>query len=268
VSSGGIEIAGVRYAYSETGSGPLVVFLHGTLSGKESFDESLRRLRSDYRCVAFDWPGHGESGWDPGGWSADDLVAAMPEMIAGLGEERAVLVGLSQGGAIATRTAIRHPEVVRGLVLINAAPEPPGPEAVEALAKIGRTLQSGDDDARREAAEGLMTIFHAPGWIERNPDVASRELRQILHHPREAMIHVTALPASYRSVLDELGEISAPTLVLWGEHDPRSVRGAEMVERIPDSELGTIPGAGHLATLEAPAEIGEAVAGFLARLDG
>jgi pimeloyl-ACP methyl ester carboxylesterase len=243
-----------------------VVFLHGTLSGKESFEESLTMLRSRYRCVAVDWPGHGESGYDPTGWTADDLVSAIPAVVEGLGETTAVLVGLSQGGAIATRAAIRYPHLVRGLVIINAAPDPPGPEAVDALAKIGRVLQEGDEASRREAAAGLMQIFHAPGWVESHAEAADRELQQILGHPREAMVHVTRLPATYESIVGQLGEISCPTLVLWGERDPRSARGPEMVEAIPDAELTVIPNAGHLATLEAAEEIGEEVAGFLGRL--
>ena len=59
-----IEVGGVRYAYLERGSGPLIVFFHGTLSAKESFLESIAELSSEYRCVAFDWPGHGESTYD------------------------------------------------------------------------------------------------------------------------------------------------------------------------------------------------------------
>jgi pimeloyl-ACP methyl ester carboxylesterase len=267
MSEGRVGVRGVDWAYTEVGEGPLVLFLHGTLSGRASFADTVASVTGAYRLVAVDWPGHGDSGWHPAGWSADDLVAAVPDLIGALGEESAILVGLSQGGAVATRVAIKHPGVVRALVLINASPEPPGPDAVDALARVGIALAGDDEAERRAAASGLQRIFHAPGWIEAHPDAARRELDQMLRHPREAMPLATRVPATYRSVTDQLPLIACPTLVVWGELDAGAFRGPGMIAAIPDAELVVIPGAGHLATLEAAPEIAAAISRFLARID-
>jgi pimeloyl-ACP methyl ester carboxylesterase len=73
----GIEIGGVRYSYLEAGTGPLLIFGHGTFGGEELFRSQVDALASHYRCVAVDWPGHGESGYDPAGWTVQSLVDAV-----------------------------------------------------------------------------------------------------------------------------------------------------------------------------------------------
>ncbi|WP_157813927.1 MULTISPECIES: alpha/beta fold hydrolase [unclassified Microbacterium] len=261
-----VRVGGIDWACTEMGAGPLVLFLHGTLSGRVTFADTMAAVTGPYRLVAIDWPGHGESGWDPAGWTADDLVAAMPELVSALGEESAILVGLSQGGAIATRTAIRYPELVDAMVLINASPQPPGPDAVAAVAAVGDALAGDDETVRRDAAAGLQRIFHAPGWLDAHPDAAERELQQMLAHPREGVALAARVPATYRPVSDQLSQIRCPTLVVWGERDPGTSRGPEMVDAIPDAELVVLPGAGHLATLEAAAPTAAAISGFLARV--
>jgi pimeloyl-ACP methyl ester carboxylesterase len=262
-----IDVDGVRYAYTEQGSGPLVVFFHGTLSGKESFARTIQKLPSGYRYVAFDWPGHGESTYNPSGWSVEDLVDAVPALIAGLGETRAVLVGISQGGAIGLRVALRPPDVLAGLVTINAGADPVSPEAVARVGELGRALRDGTDSERRETAKLVVGLHHPPEWAESHRELIEQEIELILSHPREAAAHATQIPAQYESIENRLPEISCPTLVIWGERDPRQERGPRMVAAIPDSDLCVIPDAGHHAQVEAPGLVAEAVSDFLVRLE-
>jgi len=263
-----VDLEGVQYAYTERGSGALVIFLHGTLSGKQSFVGTIEQPPPGYRYVAFDWPGHGDSTYDPTGWSVEDLVDAVPALIAGLGETRAVLVGVSQGGAVGLRVALRHPDVLAGLVTINAGADPVSPEAVARVGELGRVLRDGTDSERREAARIVTGLHHPPDWADDHPELIEQEIELILSHPRQAAILATNIPAQYESIEDRLPEISCPTLVVWGERDPRHERGPGMVAAIPDSDLCVIPDAGHHAQVEAPDALAEAVRQFLARVQG
>lgn len=263
---GAFYVAGVRWAYTERGSGPLVIFFHGTLSGKQSFARTVDLLPSGHRYVAFDWPGHGESTYEPGGWSVDDLVDAVPTVIAGLQAPRAVLVGVSQGGAIGLRVAIRHPQVLAGLVTINSGPDALPTQAVTTMGDLGRTLRDGTDQERRAAAQTVVALYHATHWAERHRALVEHEIDLILSHPREAAVHVTAIPAQYESIEHHLPEISCPTLVIWGENDPRRERGPKMAAAIPHSRLRVLPGCGHHAHVEAPELLSQTLTAFLAQI--
>jgi pimeloyl-ACP methyl ester carboxylesterase len=263
-----IDVDGVRWAFEERGSGSAVLFFHGTLASRGQFAAQVEALAGHYRCVAFDWPGHGESGWDPDGWSVGDLVEGVPRLIDALGEERVTLVGLSQGGAIGMRVAIRFPERVRALVTMSAGPDPLPAETADAMRRLGRHLAVADDDERRAALADLQrSVLHAPGWAQSHPEAAERELSVMLGHDRTALPLVTAIPSGYEDISDRLADIRCPTLIVWGEHDARASRGPQMAAAIPDSTLVEIEGAGHHVAVEAPEATTDAVERFLDGLD-
>jgi pimeloyl-ACP methyl ester carboxylesterase len=265
--SGSIDVDGTRWAYDEAGEGGLLLLFHGTLSGKAVYADMLRALSSHCRAVAFDWPGHGDSGYNPAGWTVGELVDAVPRLIEALGEENAILAGFSQGGAISMRVALRSPECVSGLITMSAGPDRPSDEAIAMIARVGETLAHGNDAERRTALGGLQrTAFHAPGWVDSHPETAAWELDLMLSHPREAMPKATHIPATYDSVEGQLGEITCPTLVIWGEHDVRAFWGPRMAELIPNARLITVPDAGHHVTLDAPGGTTGAISDFIDQL--
>jgi len=263
-----LELDGINWSYVEAGSGPLLLLFHGTLSYKEAFAEQVAGLSDAHRVLAFDWPGHGGSGFDPAGWTVEDLVDAVPRLIEALGASSAAIGGFSQGGAISMRVAIEHPDRVDALVVMNAGLDPVPAAAVEAMAALGELLATGGEDERRTALEAHQAKFlHAPGWIEGNPEAAAEEVDRMLAHPRAAARSVVAIPAGYHSIEEEVGGIELPTLVIWGERDVRAAWGPRMEELIPKASLRVIPEAGHHLTLDAPERVTEAIDSFLDEVD-
>jgi pimeloyl-ACP methyl ester carboxylesterase len=185
-----------------------------------------------------------------------------------LDEQRVALVGLSQGGAIAMRVAIRYPERVAALVTMGAGPDPLPAETADMMRGLGRRLATENDDARRSAlAELQRSVLHAPGWIDRHGEDAERELSIMLAHQRAALPLVTEIPADYEDISDQLPDIRCPTLIVWGEHDARASRGPEMAARIPNSQLVRIDDAGHHVTVDAPQPTTTAIEAFLGGLE-
>ena len=259
-----VDLNRVAWAYEQAGAGPLLLLFHGTLSSKNVYAEQPGPLADRCRAVAFDWPGHGDSGFDPSGWTVSQLTDAIPRLIGALGEQTAVLAGISQGGAISMRAALRYPDVVDALITMSAGPDRPGDAAVEMMARLGEVLAHGSDDERRMALEQVQrSAFHAEGWVDGHPEAAERELQTMLSHQRAAMPQATHIPATYESIETELGDIHCPTLVIWGEQDIRASWGPRMVELIPHARLVTIPGAGHHVTLDAPEAVTDAMTEFL-----
>lgn len=260
-----LDVNGIRYACVEAGEGPLLLLSHGTFGGKRLLLPQLGHLRHFFRCVAFDWRGHGESGFDPKGWKADDLVEDQAALIHALGEKAALLAGVSQGGAISMRTALAYPTRVLGLVNMCGGPGGPPPAVAVVLDKFARTLaEERDEVVRRDAAIAFAKgHFHAPGFIERAPERFATEIDVILSHSRESVALLPGVPKSYVDISPRLGEISCPSLILWAEFDGRPTLGAALAAAIPGGDLVTISNAGHHVNVDAPEETSAALEAFL-----
>ncbi len=257
------SINGIPWAWEASGEGPCVCLFHGTFGSRAVWDSAVGELADRYRCVAVDWPGHGRSGFDPAGWTVEDLVRGIPLLLADMGVQRAVLVGLSQGGAISLRVALSRPDLVAGLVTVSAGPDGPSPDVAASLAQLGGELAAADDAGRRAMLAAIQHGYHVPGWARREPTAAERELAAMNSLVPEAYPLLTRIPGQYGTVEDELGDIRCPTLVVWGAHDPRAFWGPRMVERISTARLAAIDDAGHHVPMDAPAEFNRVLASFL-----
>jgi 3-oxoadipate enol-lactonase len=187
--------------------------------------------------------------WDgfelPGEVRRHQLPADLSETVAG---DRVALVGNSYGGLLSLAFAAKHPELVTRLVLLDA-PLPDhdfSDEIMEYAREEERLLEAGDLDAAVE----LNLAFWCPGVADRVRPMVAATLK--LEEEEPDPVDLTA--------------VRAPTLVAVGEHDKPDFRAiAERLAReLPDAELAVIPGAGHLPSLERPAETGALVRSFLA----
>lgn len=261
-----LAIKGVELACLEAGSGPLVLLMHGTFAGKQLMIPQLLHLSRHFRCVAFDWPGHGESGAIAGGWTAEDLVPLLPALMDALGEDRAFLCGVSQGGAVSMRAAVAYPERVMGLVNMCAGPGGPPPAGAKIVADFATVLAEEPDEAvRRRAVEDFVTrMFHDPEFATRAPERFKEEVDLILSHRRDYVKFLPNVPLTYKLMSDEeLGAIRCPTLVIWAEFENRPALGAQLAAVIPGSELVTIPNAGHHVNVDQPELTSAALERFL-----
>lgn len=262
-----VKVRDIEYGYIEAGNGPLVIMAHGTFGGKEMFQPQLQHLATRFHSVSIDWPGHGQSTYDPSGWTVDDLVDDVPELISAFGAQTAALVGVSQGGAVFMRTALRYPDVVDALVLMCSGDGPTPDAARGAMSHFARQMQAAADVGQRRqlAADFAEKVFHAPGFATRHPEAAAAEVDIMVKHPRAALPLVIGVPASYRSIRSDLANINRPTLVIWGSHDPRPSLGETIAAAIPHSEYHAIEQAGHHVNVDAPEETARLIDEFLTR---
>jgi pimeloyl-ACP methyl ester carboxylesterase len=260
-----LNVNRISYACVEKGEGPLLLLCHGTFGGKRLMLPQLDHLSCFFRTVAFDWRGHGETGYDPAGWTADDLVEDVATLIGLLGEERAILAGVSQGGAVGMRVALSHPEKVTALVNMCGGPAGPPPAVATSLDEFAKVLaEEHDESVRREAAIDFATRhFHSPGFTEREPSRFATEVDVILSHPRQSVRLLPGVPKSYADITPRLGAIACPTLILWATYEGRPALGAALAAAIPGAELTIISNAGHHVNVEAPEETSAALEKFL-----
>ena len=256
------DVNGQHVYYEATGvDGPAIVFSHGLFMDRSMFDAQVLKLRDRYRCIAWDERGHGDT-TDPAGpftfWdSADDLKA----LLAHLGVDRAVLCGMSQGGFLSLRAALRYPDLVQALILIDTQAGTEDPERLpyyEQLLQQWNTAGLTDDLAQIVASLILGEGYSGtPEWIER-----WQQLR--IGAVNECFMTL----ASREDLHDRLPEIRIPALVVHGEQDLSIplARGQRLADGLPHGVLRTIPGAGHASNLTHPDPVTEAMELFLQAL--
>ncbi|NKF24530.1 alpha/beta fold hydrolase [Solimonas marina] len=257
-------VNGQNLYYEDSGSTrPVVVFSHGLLMDHEMFAPQVDALRERYRCIVWDERGHGLTA---GGTlapfsyydSADDLVALLDH----LGIESAVLAGMSQGGYLSLRCALRHPQRVRALVLIDTQAQ------TEDATKTAGYRQMIDVWAQQglpqPVADTIAQIILGAGWA----GAAVWQDKWRGWQPHNLLGCFQAL-VSRDDVSDRLRDIEVPALVVHGEADAAIAldRARDMAGRLPDAELVVVPGAGHAANLTNPQPVNAAILRFLEALD-
>jgi len=261
-------VNGTRYAYVDEGTGPLIVFGHGLLAGREMFRAQIDALRDRYRCVSVDWPGHGDSGFAPGGFTLWDLGRDAGALVEQLGAERAVFAGLSQGGMAFMRLALERPEVVVALILLDTSPAPENRDALPAFEQIASDMRHGDDATRSALMDTVQTVLFGAAWRAREPEALAREKAHALAHDPQGQYLAARAIFDRDDITERLGEITAPTLVLCGTEDAATTpeHSRTLAERIPGAELVWIEGAGHHSAVEEPEAVTRAIEAFLARV--
>jgi 3-oxoadipate enol-lactonase len=251
-------------AYDDAGEGPALVLLHGHPFNRRMWAPQVRSPSADFRVLAPDLPGYGDSPPRGPKVTMGELADAVRRLIDALEVRRPVIVGLSMGGLVAMELGLRASERVAGVVLAATTAAPVTPrEAAERRATAERLERDGMLDVALEMAARLF----GPA-ARRNPAVVEPILSMMLRTPPDgaaAAMRGRAERPDYRALLPHL---QVPALVVAGDHDGYADESvvAELVGALPDPEVVRIPGSGHLPNLEAPDEFDEAVRRFASRL--
>lgn len=233
-----VRTDGVNLQCYRTGDGPPLVMAHGLFDSGQRWIPLAEDLADDYKVVAYDARGHGQSDATETGYSLDDRIADLRAVVHNLGLSNPILFGHSMGGATVAWAAAKYPEFPRAVVLED-------PEG----------LHDQPDLNPDERAE----IVH-----ERLEETADQPIEEIVekHFPNQSQTHARRLAAAslecsphvaeiaregYPSPLvNAFPEISCRALVLRSDRDvDRRVRDLDASDTLPDGRLVHIPDAGH-----------------------
>jgi pimeloyl-ACP methyl ester carboxylesterase len=263
---------GFHVHYQEEGdpTQPLLVLLHGFGDSFTTWEGWVRELKTKFHVIRLDFPGHGLTR-APAGYqlSGDGLADFVDAFAAKLALPKFAVAGNSMGGGVAWQLAVRHPDRIDALILVDAAgfPNEKPPTEVPLAFKIlqypiGRAILRNIDN-RPLVDEGLKTDVYDKALI--TPAIVDRwaEFQRAPGH-RAILIGVN-FGAQTQATADVLGTIKVPTLVLHGESDvliePASAR--KFAAAIPGAKLITYPHVGHLPQIEIPKRSAADVAAFL-----
>jgi non-heme chloroperoxidase len=244
---------GVTLQYAEQGDrdGEAIIFLHGYSDSWYSFSPVLPLLSSEYHAFALTERGHGDSEKPECCYTVDDYAADVDAFMDALGIESATLVGHSGGTLIALRVALGYPDRVSRLALIGAAIMGANNEAMVGLGEEVRALRDPvPEEFAREFQEGTI---HQPVQEEFLGTAISESLKLPARVWRDYIEGVILKPDH----ATRLGEIDAPTLILWGEQDafyPREEQ-KQLAAAMPDATLKVYPETGHAVHWERPERV-------------
>jgi pimeloyl-ACP methyl ester carboxylesterase len=259
------SVNGTDLHYDEAGAGAeAVVFAHGLLWSGRMFAAQVAHLAPRFRCVTFDHRGQGQSPPSATRYDMETLADDAAALIEKLGAAPCHFVGLSMGGFVGLRLALRRPELLRTLTLIDTAADP------EPRAKIPRYVAMSwvvRLVGYRPLLGTVMKMMFAPAFLGDPARAAERErwsqhLLGLSEPPTRAALQAVI---GRRGVEGELGRIKTPTLVLHGNEDRANApaRARRMADAIPGARWVEIARAGHSSTIEEPDAINAALDGFL-----
>ena len=246
--------------YALEGSGPMVTLIHGVGSDLESWDGVVTAMGPGYRILRYDLRGHGRSARIRGRYEIGDFVADLAGLLDHLKIARTHLVGFSLGGIIAQGFALAHADRIERLALVSAVAGRT-PEERDTVMQRYRALGEGGGSSHVSAS---LSRWFTDEFIAANRDLIEQRLA------RGRTTDPECYAAAYRVLAecdlgDELHAITAPTLVMTGEHDQGSNARMSrlMAERIPDSRLHILDRLKHSILVEAPDVVAEKLVSFL-----
>lgn len=262
--SGFAELNGTRLYYETAGSGEPLVLLHAFMLDARMWDDQFDALAGEFRVIRYDARGFGRSAAPQPAEAyshVDDLAALLEKLAA----RTPHLVGASMGARFALDYAVAHPDRLRSLVVID--PVVSGwqwsAEWLASYAPIVEAGRRGDIPAAKQL--WLDHALFAPA--REKPQVAARLKAMVDAYSGWHLVHRNAERPVVPPTVRRLGLIRAPCLVVMGERDlPEFHRIAERIERgVASGARVMIPGAGHVANMEAPDAVTRTLRGFLAR---
>jgi pimeloyl-ACP methyl ester carboxylesterase len=256
-----VEVGGLRIAYERAGAGRPLVLLHGYVGdGPTLWRPQLDTLSDDFTVIAWDAPGAGASSDPPESFGIAGYADALAGFVTALDLESPHVAGLSFGGILAIALHGRHPAVASRLVLASAYAGWSGSLPAEVVTQRLQQAMALSELPPDEFVAALLPTMFSDGTPPETVDAFGESMRAF--HPAgfRAMAR-----ASAENVREALPRIDVPTLLVYGDQDVRApLPVAEDLHRsIAGSTLVLLPGAGHVANLEAPEAFDRAVRAFL-----
>lgn len=251
---------GVRLYYEEAGEGPPLLLLHGLGSSHNMFREEMAQFKNDFRVIAIDCRGHGQSD-KPAKYTLNDHIEDAVALLDHLGIERAHVMGVSMGSYIAQGLVLAHPDRVEKLVLVVSKAHGKTSSTQEMLVRYADELEGIPEQKQMEYLSKYA--FHNLPAIQKWQE----EMLKL-----EPELSVTEMAAANKAMEGfdfraALPTVEAETLVISGAHDGLNppVRGKELASLILNATYIEFEGSGHAPNVEEPEKFKETISNFLRR---
>lgn len=256
-----IRCNNINLHYEVNGDGQPLLLIHSLGSSARDWELQVTEFSKTYQVITFDLRGHGQSDKPPGPYSMPLFSSDTAGLLKALGVESAHVVGLSLGGGIAFQLAIDSPALVRTMIIVNSAPElvvrtfkdQLGIWQRFAIVRLLGMRRMGEVLSKRlfpKTEHAPLRATFVERWAENDPRAYQNAMRAMIGW----------------SVMDKLGSIRCPTLVVSADQDYTPVALKEGYTKLmPNARLVVIPDTHHATPIEQPVKFNAALTDFLVK---
>jgi pimeloyl-ACP methyl ester carboxylesterase len=269
-----VDVNGVRTRYVTVGDGDkTIIFIHGFSSSLYSWSTCLEPISGQYRVVALDLKGFGFSEKPETEYTTGEYVNFVIDFMDALKLDKATLCGNSMGGGIAWRTALKHPERVEKLILVDAAGYPSTRSGQPFIMKLVRKIGG------LPGSDILFPLFTMRGRIRSSLESAYYYDERVTEQTVDAYYYSMRTKGARNAILarmlhprsetekwvGRISELELPTLIVWGVEDTwiPAKDALKFHQDIAGSQLKLIDDCGHLPQEEEPEVFIMAVLDFM-----
>ncbi len=259
------EIRGIKMGYDDMGEGIPLVLIHGHPFDRSMWREQTAAFGSKYRVITPDLRGYGESEISSDKTMLEEFARDIAALLDELKADGIILCGLSMGGQVLFEFYRLFPQRVRALVLADTFAQLDDAERKQARYEMAKHLLK---EGMHDYAEEVLSKMIAPQTIEEQPEVKAHVLLMMRGTSPKGAAAALRGRAERPDYTPLLLQINVPTLIIVGSRDEFTpVSDAEfMRDRIPDSKMAVIEGAGHIPNLENPIEFNRVLDEFMRTL--
>jgi pimeloyl-ACP methyl ester carboxylesterase len=251
-----IGINGFELNYESTGRGNVVLLLHAMGMDHEEWKYQVPTLSKHFNVIACDLRGHGESSKEePGKFSIELLATDIERLLTQLGVSKMHLVGHSLGGMVACYFAVKHPEVLKSLVLMGVPFQRVPPSMSIMLALMPLMVQIYSPEKIGKMGVSQMCYNTTEEKIQMHMD-KGRKAGKATWVGDAKVVKSFYMP-------QELFSLSIPVLLVYGETDIMKKDAGKLQNAILNSKLVFIPKAGHAMQIDNPEEVNKVLFEFL-----
>lgn len=242
----------LNLAYTDEGSGPAVLLIHGFPLCRAMWQPQIAALvTAGFRVAAPDLRGFGESEAPTDGYSMDTFADDIAALMTYLGIGRAVVGGMSMGGYVLLNLLERHPEKIAGAAFLLTRCNADDPAGKARRKELAEKVRAGQ---RHLVEDTFAEVLFAPQTAQQHPQLVEKVVSWMKSTPPAGMAGALLAMGERPDYCERLNEFRTPALVMGGELDkivpPATID--PFADALPNSSRCIIPAAGHMANLENP----------------
>lgn len=262
---GYLDLDGLKIYYEIHGDGKPLVLIEGLAQKICMWKYQIEGLKDYFKVVVFDLRGGGKSDKPKTGYSVDNFADDTIKLIRGLNLKKPHILGVSLGGFIAQKVAIKYGDEIDKLVLVNTAYGGPNyiPPSIDVLKRM---VTGGDAITLSEKAFNSLSLGFTKKFLKENKKIVKEIVKCLVRDPQPSYAYQgQSLAGANFNAENEVHKIENETLIIVGDEDrvvPKE-NGFRLKDKIKNSKIEVIKEAGHLCFIEKPQDFNEVVKNFL-----